>query len=123
MNIKFDHAGVRLDADHFLRLAEGKGTKITCRTGSLWITQDRDARDYILGPGQSLELEHGGDAIVFALMQSELMLSEPAPEPALLDRVGRALLNGLEVLGNWIATHLGPEAIGRRAPRVLRGAL
>jgi hypothetical protein len=121
MNIKFDRAGVNLEADRFLRLQKCKGTKLECRTGSLWITQDMDTRDYILSPGETLELEHGGDAIVFALMQSELVLSEPAPKPALLDGVGRALLNGLDALGNWIAGQFGPDAITKRGLRIGHG--
>jgi len=121
MNIKFDHAALKLETDRFLRLEKCKGMKVECRTGSLWVTQDMDARDYILSPGQALELEHGGDAIVFALMQSELVLSEPAPKPALLDGVGRALLDGLDALGNWIAGQFGPEAITKRGFRVGHG--
>jgi hypothetical protein len=87
------------------------------------VTQDNDTRDYILGPGQSLELEHGGDAIVFALMQSELMLTEPAPKPSVLDALGRSLLNGLDTMNNWIAGYVGPTAIGRRSMRDWHGAL
>ena len=123
MNIKFDHAGVRLEADQLLKLQQCKGTRVECRSGALWITQDNDARDYILGPGQTLELEHGGDAVVFALMQSELMLTEPEPSPSPLDNLGVALLGGLEALGNWIAGHFGPEAITRRSLRGWYGAL
>src|ERR1700685_2756005 len=79
MNIKFDSAGVKLDVDRFLRLRQGQGTRIECRSGSLWVTKDHDARDYIVGPGEALELEHDGDAIIFALLQSELVLNEAAP--------------------------------------------
>jgi hypothetical protein len=123
MNIKFDHAAVRLEADRFLRLQQSKGTRVECRSGSLWVTQDNDTRDYVLGPGQSLELEHGGDAIVFALLQSELMLTEPAPKASFLDTLGRALLNGLDAMNKWIAGHVGPTAIGRRSMRSWHGAL
>lgn len=123
MNIKFDRAGVKLEADNFLRLQRCKGTRVECRAGSLWITQDRDAKDYILGPGQTLELEHDGDAIVFALLQSELMLSEPAPRASTLDVFGQKLLQGLDATGNWIAAQFGPEAISKRGLRIRHGAL
>lgn len=123
MNIKFDHAGVRLEADRFLKLEQSRGIRVTCRSGSLWVTQDRDARDYILGPGETLELEHAGDAIVFALAQSELILSEPAPKPSVLDIFGQKLLDILNDLGNWIAGQFGPGAIGKRGLRGWHGAL
>jgi DUF2917 family protein len=122
MNIKFDRAGVRLEADSFLKLQQCKGTRVECRSGSLWITQDRDLTDYVLGPGQTLELEHDGDAIVFALMQSELVLNEPVPQASLVDGLGEKLVNGLDSLGNWIGAHLGPEAFSKRGGRIWRGA-
>jgi hypothetical protein len=123
MNIKFDRAGVRLEADRFLRLQQCQGTRVECRSGSLWITQDRDARDYVLGPGDALELEHTGDAIIFALLQSELVLSEPAPAATLVDKLGKAIVDALDALNKWIAGHVGTSAAGRRAFRGWHAAI
>jgi hypothetical protein len=123
MNIKFDRAGVKLEADRFLRLEQCQGTRIECRSGSLWVTQDHDARDYIVGPGEALELEHGGDAIVFALLQSELVLNEPAPAATLLDRLGRAIVDSLDGFNKWIAGHFGPSTAGRRSIRGWHAAI
>jgi hypothetical protein len=123
MNIKFDRAGVKLEADRFIKLQEPTGIQVECRSGSLWITQDHDARDYILGPGEALELEHGGDAIIFALLQSELVLNEPAPAATVLDRLGNALVDGLDALNKWIAGHFGPSVVGRRSIRGWHAAI
>jgi hypothetical protein len=123
MNIKFDRAGVRLEPDRFLKLQHCQGTRVECRSGSLWVTQDHDARDYILGPGDGLELEHKGDAIIFALLQSELVLNEPAPVTPVLDRLGRALVDGLDALNKWIAGHFGPSTVGRRSFRGWHAAI
>jgi hypothetical protein len=123
MNIKFDQASVSLGTEKFLKLHDCKGTQVQCLKGSLWITQDSDSRDYVLGPGDSLELEHGGDAIVFALMQSELLLREPVRAASPLDRFGNLLLDTLESMGQWIAAHFGPEAVNGRKLRAWYGAL
>jgi hypothetical protein len=123
MNIKFDRAGVKLEADRFLKLQQGQGTRIECRSGSLWITQDHDARDYIVGPGEALELEHDGDAIIFALLQSELVLNEPAAAPTILDRLGKAIVDSLDALNKWIAGHFGPGTAGRRTLRGWHAAI
>lgn len=123
MNIKFDRAGVKLEADRFLKLQQGRGTRIECRSGSLWVTQDHDARDYILGPGEALELEHDGDAIIFGLLQSELVLSEPAPAATFLDKLGKAIVGGLDALNKWIAGHSAPTTVGRRSIRGWHAAI
>ena len=123
MNIKFDRANVHLDADRFLKLEHSRGTQVKCTRGSLWITQDDDTRDYVLGPGQVLELEHGGDALVFALMDSDVMLASPQAEPSPLDRAGKFVVAGFEGLGNWIASQFGPGAINTRKGRGWYGAL
>jgi hypothetical protein len=123
MNIKFDRAAVKLEADRFIKLQQCNGTKVHCKSGSLWITQDDDARDYILGPGQTLELEHDGDALVFALMQSEFTMSEPMARASVVDKAGEAVLDGLEALGVWVAERFGPRAISRGSSRNWHGAL
>lgn len=123
MNIKSNPTQVRLEADRFLKLSDSKGTRVQCESGALWITQDHDATDYVLMPGQSLELEHGGDALVFALMDSQVLLQEPARSASPLDRFGRALLNTLESMGSWIGEHFGPDAINTRKFRHWYGAL
>ena len=123
MNIKFDRAGVKLEVDRFLRLQQGQGPRIECRSGSLWVTQDHDTRDYIVGPGEALELEHDGDAIIFALLQSELVLNEAAPVPTILDRLGQAIVDSLDALNKWIAGHFGPDTAGHRTLRGWHAAI
>lgn len=127
MNIKFDRAGLNLEKDGILRLQGAAGTCLQCRSGALWITQDHDANDYVLGPGDTLELEHGGDAIVFALLQSELVLREPLPQESALARLGHGLVAAARAWGSsiakWVTRRFGPEGITDRRMRGWHGAM
>src|SRR5271165_1074078 len=122
MNIKSNPTQVTLAADRFLKLGHSRGTRVECQAGALWITQDNDVTDYVLTAGQALELEHDGDALVFALMDSEVLLHEPVRAASPLDRFGRVLLDALDSLGRWIATYLGPQAVDTRKIRHWYGA-
>jgi hypothetical protein len=77
MNIKLDHAELRLQARELLRMHDAAGTRVHCVHGSLWITQDGDRKDYHLGTGMSLVLDRPGLALILALQQSEIALSVP----------------------------------------------
>lgn len=58
--------------------------ELTCRKGSLWITQDGDTQDIILAPGERFHPLPGRRAIVYALGDSIAVLREPVqPAPAL----------------------------------------
>ena len=122
MNIKFDRAGMSLDKDSFIRVQGAAGTCVQCRKGSLWITQDKDIEDYVLGPGQALELEHDGDAIIFALMQSELVLREPKEQHP-IEGFGNAIGAIVRTAGQWIAARFGPHAISSRNLRGWYGTM
>ena len=47
---------------------------VTCTHGSLWITQTRDSRDYVLVPGQTFRFETTHRAHILALSQARLVL-------------------------------------------------
>ena len=59
-----------------LTVSDGKGTCITARRGTVWITQDNDLRDVVLSGGESFMLEQPALAIVQAFV-----ISPPAPIP------------------------------------------
>ena len=57
--------------------------RIECIGGTLWITQDGDRRDTVLGPGESFTFDRRGDALVSALDDSRFLLLETcAPSDA-----------------------------------------
>jgi hypothetical protein len=56
------------------RITDGRGLLLLCLEGRLWLTQEGDARDIVLEPGQTARVEHGGLAIVQALRDARLQL-------------------------------------------------
>lgn len=50
---------------------------ITCRAGTVWITQDSDPRDVILESGQSFTLDALRRTIVYGLDASTLSIDAP----------------------------------------------
>src|SRR5262249_25536232 len=48
------------------RIESAKGVQIACVRGAIWVTQERDPRDWVLMAGQSVVLERAGLAVVFA---------------------------------------------------------
>jgi hypothetical protein len=68
---------VSLKARDVQRIDDGRGLSITCLKGSIWITQDRDLRDIILGAGQSFVLDRNGLTVVFAFDDASILVSRP----------------------------------------------
>jgi hypothetical protein len=114
MNIKFEHGWMHLDKDRSLRLIDASGTRVMVRSGSLWVTQDRDQRDHVLEAGESFELDRSGDAIVFALAPSEIELIEPPRIESAAATTGEMLAVAANAAGRWIARRFGPQAISNR---------
>ncbi|PLY02265.1 MAG: hypothetical protein C0624_09020 [Desulfuromonas sp.] len=48
----------------------GRGMRIRCAIGKVWITQEGDSRDYLLGTGQVIELRLRGRVAITALDES-----------------------------------------------------
>ena len=83
-----------------LTVADGKGTRISARRGTVWITQDNDLRDVVLSAGESFVLDHPDTAIVQALDRAEILIMPPtsgilpAPTPTFSQRLLQALRRG-----------------------------
>jgi len=60
-----------------LRIVDGRDLLIHVWQGSLWITQERDARDVVLQAGQSFRLDRSGVALAKAWDASILALASP----------------------------------------------
>jgi len=53
----------------------GEPLVLTCGNGQLWLTCEGDARDYVLGPGDTLRLEAPGHWVVQALRPARFCLT------------------------------------------------
>ena len=80
-------------------LVDAKGSKISCRTGELWITQDHDIRDIVLEPGESFTLDSEGAVLVSAMAPSSVELVLPV-----VSRLGL-----MSVLQRWLGRPATPS--------------
>ena len=67
---------VQMPRNSFLRVeGDNRGTKIVCRSGSCWITQEGDLKDYLLGSERDFTVLRDGLIVVQALTDAEIALS------------------------------------------------
>ena len=66
MKIHLQHGGVCLARNESFAISNGKGYRVVCHSGTVWITQDNDPRDVILARGESFTLDRPGRALVHA---------------------------------------------------------
>ena len=78
MKIEFSASGILLAPGQLLNLEHAAGTRIASRGGSVWITQDGDPRDIVLGAGEAFELDRDSPVIVQAIENAVVTLEEPA---------------------------------------------
>jgi hypothetical protein len=64
------------------RLRAHRGERIECQSGELWITQDGDPRDVVIGPKQCFTLDRAGTAVVSALKDAAFVYRRGIPTAA-----------------------------------------
>ncbi|HEX7053636.1 MAG TPA: DUF2917 domain-containing protein [Burkholderiales bacterium] len=58
---------MRLVPNQTLRVVDGAGSTVCAVEGSVWITEENEARDIVLSPGGCYRLRNRGVALVNAL--------------------------------------------------------
>lgn len=66
-----------LERGQTLRIRDGKGARLICSRGMLWITQDGDQRDILVGAGASFLIERSGVTVVNGIESSRLIVEAP----------------------------------------------
>lgn len=89
---------VHLQQRQIVSLKARKGQPIDCQSGHLWITQDGDLRDVVIGANESFTLDRTGKVLVYALDEASFVMRQ-AGETARLMPAARPALRG-----NWVAT-------------------
>ena len=79
MNLELNQDGVCMKPKQLLKVRDGVGHTVVCHSGSVWVTQERDRRDIVLGAGESFALDRSGLALVLAFEQSAISIARPAP--------------------------------------------
>jgi len=61
-----------------LTLVDAQGARIAARCGTVWVTQEGDRNDHILGPGEALVVARAGRTVVQALRASRVAIRDAA---------------------------------------------
>ena len=71
------------------RIADGKGHKVLCLRGAIWLTQEGDRRDIVLTAGESFTLDRAGLAVLYALSAASATILSRTPRlPQTIDIPG-----------------------------------
>lgn len=89
---------VVLQFREMFRLEDAAGTRLRVRSGSVWITQERDHRDHYVPATGSIALDRPGLALVHALEPAELVVWRPVPQ---VSRAARVAYSNLMKLLLW----------------------
>lgn len=73
------HGGIGMARGSLARIEDGRGIALEIWDGELWITQERDRRDYFARPGQRFLVDREGVVLVYALRSSHITLTAPVP--------------------------------------------
>jgi hypothetical protein len=65
---------VALDAGQVLTLDDAEGVRILGRIGTVWITEENDLEDHIVGPGDALVIDKPGRTVVQALAPARITI-------------------------------------------------
>lgn len=77
MQIEITSSTFTLAPAGLLIVQDGEGSRVVCRSGSLWVTQEGDVKDTIVGSGEVITIRKPSRTVITALEFSSLMLVEP----------------------------------------------
>jgi DUF2917 family protein len=77
MRLLLGQSKLSLEPDQLVAVRDGKGVRVACLSGALWITQERSTADVILEAGQGAVIDSPGLTLVMALRPSTLRVTEP----------------------------------------------
>jgi hypothetical protein len=78
MELIVDAPELELQEGQVVILHDARGTRIVARSGSVWVTEEGDRQDHIMGPGDARTVARGGRTVVQALAPSRIGLREAA---------------------------------------------
>jgi hypothetical protein len=71
------HGALAMTRGSLMRIEDGRGMLIQVREGALWITQERDPRDYFVSAGNSFRVNRAGRTVISAIARSSIALTAP----------------------------------------------
>jgi Protein of unknown function (DUF2917) len=76
-----------LAAGDVVTLDDARGVRLHSRAGTVWVTEEANPRDHIVGPGQALVISRAGRTVIQALQPAWIALGEAAAANDALDKV------------------------------------
>jgi hypothetical protein len=73
------HGGIGMARGSLARIVDGRGLAVEVWDGELWITQERDPRDYFVRAGELFKAERDGLVLAYALRASHVTLTALVP--------------------------------------------
>lgn len=74
MNTDLRLPAISLHHGHTHQVKDGKGLRVACLTGTLWLTQQDDRRDIVLEAGDVATIERDGLSLLTALADAQFVL-------------------------------------------------
>ena len=79
MQLQLQSPSLALEAGQVVTLHDARGTRIVTRIGVVWVTEEGDEQDHVVGPGDALVVAHNGRTVVQALPSSWISLVDGRP--------------------------------------------
>jgi hypothetical protein len=76
MNLSLQKPVIALEPGQVVTLDDAVGTRIVARVGSVWVTEEGEPRDHVIGPGDQLVVARPGRTLVQALQPSWISLAD-----------------------------------------------
>jgi len=70
-----------LDKGNIRHVHAERGRRLEVVSGSIWITQDGDLRDIVLGAGEAFDFDRRGDALLSAFADSRYLVLDSCETP------------------------------------------
>ena len=106
MIIQCEHLHVELKRGSTFELTGACGNKLTCVTGTIWITQHHLSNDWVLQSGEFMTIENPGKVVVSACNDSATFSARQRKNEHLRRAISQAPKSGCE---------------NRSPPRITRG--
>src|SRR3954469_10317798 len=79
VHIELNSSTVTLSPASVIAVQDGAGSRVLCRSGILWVTQEGELKDSIVRAGEVLTLRKPGRTVIGALEAASLTLTGPEP--------------------------------------------
>ena len=76
MQLQLKKPVIALEPGQVMTLDDAQGTRIVARIGTVWVTEEGNSRDHVVGPGETLVVARPGRTLVQALKPAWISLAD-----------------------------------------------